>query len=247
MDYDLTLGGILILGLVIGLQHALEADHLAALTSLASGESNWRSIVRHGAIWGIGHTATLTAVAGSAVFFGGSIDGTAAAWMELVVGFMLIVLGVGVVWTLVREKVHFHVHRHADGTVHFHAHTHKDQSKTSKVSHREVPHEHEHVASIPLRTLFVGLMHGLAGSAVLIVLTGTQISDPVLGVVYVFIFGLGSIIGMVILSGAIALPLNWSAARLTRLNVVGRSIIGTGTVVLGIVVIIESARAAHLL
>ena len=242
MEIDLTLGGILILGLIIGLQHALEPDHLAALTSLVSGERDWRSMVVHGAVWGVGHTVTLTAVAGGAVFFGTSMTGDAAAWMELLVGLMLIVLGVGVVWTLVRERVHFHVHRHADGTVHFHAHTHKHEPKTARSHHQSLPHDHEHAKSIPWRTLLVGLMHGVAGSAFLVVLTGSQIADPILGVAYVFIFGLGSILGMIMLSGAIALPLNWSATRLTRLNVVGRGVIGVGTAVLGAIVVIESVR-----
>jgi len=246
MEFDLTLGGILLLGLVIGLQHALEPDHLAAVSSMVCGERDWRSVVRHGAVWGIGHTITLTAVAGTAVFFSSIIDGTAAALMEMVVGVMLVGLGIGVVVTLIRERVHFHVHRHADGTVHFHAHTHKYEAKQTKIEHRDHPHHHDHASTMPWRALMVGLMHGMAGSAALVVLTSAHVTDPLMGFAYVGLFGIGSIIGMVLLSGAIALPLNWSASYLTRLNVWGRGGIGLATAVLGIVIMVESGHAAHL-
>ena len=90
---DFTLGGILLLGLVIGLQHALEADHVAAVSSIASGETSLRKIVVHGALWGLGHTMTLGIVAGTAVYLGAVIDDEVAGWLEFIVGVMLVGLG----------------------------------------------------------------------------------------------------------------------------------------------------------
>lgn len=240
MEIDLTLGGILLLGMIIGLQHALEPDHLAAVSSLVAGDKSWKSIVRHGAVWGLGHTIALSAVAGSVVILGGVIEDGMARSLEGIVGLMLVVLGGHVIFRLVRDKVHFHVHRHGDGTVHFHAHTHKDEMAPQGRAHKSHPHEHEHTKAWPVRSLMVGLMHGLAGSAALVVLTAAEIADPVFGLIYVAIFGFGSILGMVALSGAIAMPIGWTAERLTWANTVIRCGIGFLTAGLGMTVAIAS-------
>lgn len=233
---DLTFGGILLLGLVIGLQHALEADHIAAVSSIATGETTLRRIVAHGALWGLGHTITLGLVAGTAIYVGTAIEDSVAGWLEFSVGVMLVVLGGQVVWRLIRERVHFHVHRHDDGTAHLHAHSHADD----KVPHSENPHTHAHAERLPWRTLAVGLMHGMAGSAALVVLTATAVSDPLVGISYVVLFGLGSIVGMAALSMVIAVPLGYTARTLTWANRSLQGGIGGATVVLGLVVMYET-------
>ncbi len=233
---DLTFGGILLLGLVIGLQHALEADHVAAVSSIATGETSMRRIVTHGALWGLGHTIMLGIVAGSAIYLGTGIDEGVAGWLEFGVGVMLVLLGGQVIWRMVRERVHFHAHRHNDGTVHMHAHSHAGE----QTPHNRTAHTHEHPAGLPWRTLTVGLMHGMAGSAALVVLTATSVSDPLMGVGYVVIFGLGSIAGMAALSAVIALPLGYTAKTLTWANRSLQSGIGFATAVLGGFVMYET-------
>ncbi len=233
---DLTFGGILLLGLVIGLQHALEADHVAAVSSIATGETSMRRIVAHGALWGVGHTIMLGIVAGTAIYLGTGIDDSVAGWLEFGVGVMLVLLGGQVVWRLVRDRVHFHAHRHDDGTMHVHAHSHAGD----QVPHSRNKHAHEHPEGLPWRTLTVGLMHGMAGSAALVVLTATSVSDPFVGIGYVIVFGLGSIAGMAALSMAIALPLGYTARTLTWANRALQSGIGAATVVLGFVVMYET-------
>lgn len=233
---DLTFGGILLLGLVIGLQHALEADHVAAVSSIATGETSMRRIVTHGALWGLGHTIMLGIVAGSAIYFGTSIDEGVAGWLEFGVGVMLVLLGGQVIWRMMRDRVHFHAHRHNDGTVHMHAHSHAGE----QTPHNRNAHAHEHPAGLPWRTLTVGLMHGMAGSAALVVLTATSVSDPLMGVGYVVIFGLGSIAGMAALSAVIALPLGYTAKTLTWANRALQSGIGFATAVLGGFVMYET-------
>lgn len=233
---DFTLGGILLLGLVIGLQHALEADHVAAVSSIASGETSLRKIVVHGALWGLGHTITLGIVAGTAVYLGAVIDAEVAGWLEFIVGVMLVGLGGQVVWRMIRERIHFHTHRHDDGTLHVHAHSHAGE----KTPHNRNAHAHEHPEGLPWRTLCVGLMHGMAGSAALVVLTATALNDPLTGISYVILFGVGSMLGMAALSMVIAVPLGYTAKTLTWANRFLQTGIGAVTVGLGFVVMYET-------
>jgi ABC-type nickel/cobalt efflux system permease component RcnA len=159
--------GIPGLGFLLGMQHALEADHIAAVSSIAARRSHVGDVVKHGLTWGLGHTLTLFAFAGAAILLGRAIPETIARPMETAVGVMLIGLGAHVLWRLWRDRVHFHKHGHGDGTVHFHAHSHARET----APHVRTAHAHEH--GFRWRTLLVGLMHGMAGSATLLVLADT--------------------------------------------------------------------------
>lgn len=231
--------GVLLLGLAIGMQHALEADHVAAVSSIAARQTSVRRIVTHGAVWGLGHTITLMAVAGGAVAFGLVFTHVLAGWLEFLVGIMLIGLGVHVLFTLVRERVHFHRHSHNNDTTHFHAHSHKGENDF----HDSLQHDHSHPRGLPLRALLVGIMHGMAGSSALLVLTATTLNSPPLSLAYIMLFGLGSIGGMAVLSAVIAVPLSWSARALTWANRSLQSSIGLATVVIGVLVINESLNS----
>src|ERR1043165_6904463 len=156
--------GILGLGFLLGMQHALEADHIAAVSSIAARRGRVGDIVGHGLTWGLGHTLTVFVCAGAAILLGRAIPDDLARPLETAVGVMLIGLGAHVLWRLWRDRVHFHRHHHHDGTVHFHAHSHARES----VPHAKAPHAHAH--GFRWRTLLVGLMHGMAGSAALLVL-----------------------------------------------------------------------------
>ena len=204
--------GVLGLGFLLGMQHALEADHIAAVSSIAARRSDIGDIVKHGLTWGLGHALTLLVFAGAAILIGYVIPEQVARPLETAVGIMLVGLGVHVLWRVWRERVHFHRHRHGDGIVHFHFHSHANET----TPHRQSPHLHQH--GFRWRSLLVGLMHGLAGSAALLVLVVSQATGPAYGVVYVLVFGIGSILGMGVLSAVIAVPLAISANWLTRAN-----------------------------
>jgi ABC-type nickel/cobalt efflux system permease component RcnA len=139
---------------------------------------------------------------------------------------MLICLGAHVLWRLWRDKVHFHKHSHEDGTVHIHAHSHAGET----MAHVRAPHAHGH--GVRWRTLLVGLMHGMAGSAALLVLTLSQATSVAVGLFYVALFGIGSMIGMGALSTVIAVPLALSARWLTWAN--GALQLGVGIMTIGI-------------
>ena len=227
--------GILGLGFLLGMRHALEADHIAAVSSIAARRSNVADIVKHGLTWGIGHTLTLFTFAGAALVLGRAVPETLARPIEFAVGVMLVGLGAHVLWRLWRDRVHFHKHHHGDGTVHVHVHSHAGET----TPHSGALHTHEH--GFRWRTLLVGLMHGMAGSAALLVLTVSQASSVAIGLGYVALFGLGSMIGMGALSTVIAVPIALSARWLTLANNGLQAAIGAITVAIGVRTIVETA------
>src|SRR6201996_6769720 len=116
--------GILGLGFLLGMQHALEADHVAAVSSIAARRDNVADIVKHGLTWGLGHTLTLFVFAGAALTLGQAIPDGLARPIETAVGIMLIGLGAHVLWRLWRDRVHFHTHSHGNSETHVHVHSH---------------------------------------------------------------------------------------------------------------------------
>ena len=229
---------VLGLGFLLGMQHALEADHIAAVSSIAARRSDVRDIVKHGLTWGLGHTLTLFAFAGAAVLLGHAIPDTLARPIETAVGVMLIGLGAHVLWRLWRDRVHFHTHRHGDGIRHIHVHSHAGEN----VAHRASAHQHAH--GFRWRSLLVGLMHGMAGSAALLVLAVSQVASPAAGMAYVLLFGVGSMLGMGALSVAIAVPLAVSARWLTWANRALQAGVGAITIAIGAMTIYSTAFAS---
>ena len=223
------------LGLLIGMQHALEADHIAAVATLAARKGSVKNFVRHGATWGIGHALTLMLFAGMAIYLEFAIGENLSKIFEICVGCLLVGLGIHLLYRLWRDRVHFHAHRHEDGTLHFHAHSHRGDSENHNVSR----HHHYHPKNIPIRSLVVGMMHGLAGSAALIILTTAAVHEPVEGLLYIAMFGIGSILGMAALSILIAVPLSYSARIMTFVNRGLQSVIGMGTLIFGGVIVIR--------
>ena len=229
--------GILGLGFLLGMQHALEADHIAAVSSIAARRSEIGDIVKHGLTWGLGHTLTLFVFAGAAILLGHAIPENLARPLETAVGIMLVGLGAHLLWRLWRDRLHFHRHSHDGGVVHFHAHSHAGET----TPHVRTAHAHEH--RFRWRTLLVGLMHGMAGSAALLVLTVTQASSPAVGLGYIALFGIGSMIGMGALSTVIAIPLAVSARWLTWANRGLQGAVGLATVAIGITTVVETTLA----
>ena len=229
--------GILGLGFLLGMQHALEADHVAAVSSIAARRTDVGDIVKHGLTWGLGHTLTLFVVAGAALGLGRAIPEHLARPIEGAVGIMLVGLGAHVLWRLWRDRVHFHRHSHGDGTVHVHAHSHAGET----LAHARAPHAHVH--GFRWRTLLVGLMHGMAGSAALLVLAVSQASSVGVGLGYVALFGIGSMLGMAGLSAVIAVPLALSARWLTWANGGLQGAVGVVTIAIGARTIVETMLA----
>lgn len=209
---------------------------MAAVSSLATRSKSPRECVKQGVFWGLGHTLTLFLFGTVVLLLDRVLPEKLASGLELAVGVMLVVLGVDVLRRLAKERVHFHLHEHQDGIRHFHGHSH-----VGEAVHRT--HDHLHWRKLPLRALVVGLVHGMAGSAALILLTLESVPSVAAGFLYILLFGVGSIAGMALLSVAIAVPLRYSTAGLTRLHGLLHGAIGLATVAIGVATAVGGARS----
>lgn len=196
----ITLFTVLAFGFLLGLRHATDADHVVAITTLLGKHGKIRHSAIIGALWGVGHSITVTLVGIPIIFFALTIPPGIGTLFEFFVGIMLVALGI-LTLSGITEKiskrftaptVHKHAHESKEGKPHSHLHLHiKD--RLNKNLH------HIGIYQI-LRSVMVGLVHGLAGSAAIAILILSTIKNPYLSVFYLFIFHFGVIIGMMILT-----------------------------------------------
>ncbi|MGI9301706.1 MAG: urease accessory protein [Gammaproteobacteria bacterium] len=199
---------LLFVGFLFGLRHALEADHLAAVVAISSGSHSPAQSVRQGVAWGVGHSATLLVIGSIALSLDTLIPVLFAGTLELIVGFALVALGFDVLRRVLRQRLHGHFHSHGDGTRHCHLHSHL----------RRPEHDHKHREAIPVRALLIGFVHGTAGSAALILIALQSTTSFWWGVAYIVLFGVGSIVGMGLLSAVITWPARYSKSGMAWLQ-----------------------------
>lgn len=208
------------LGFVLGLKHALEADHLAAVTTIVSERRSLLSSSLVGGLWGVGHTFALLVAGVAVILLHVRIGERTALALEFGVGLMLVLLGANAVRKLARReaRVHLHTHRHG-GWLHVHPHLHDgaDAPPTAATTEATTAATH-HGLQLSTRPFFIGIVHGLAGSAALMLLVLSTISAPLVGLAYIVTFGIGSIGGMIAMSTLVGLPLHLTAGRFLRLN-----------------------------
>jgi ABC-type nickel/cobalt efflux system permease component RcnA len=207
---------VLIIGFTLGLKHATEVDHVVAISTIVSQhKSVFRSAVV-GALWGAGHTASLLVVGAIVLLLRVSIPQRVSGWLEFGVALMIIGLGISALWRALRSGTQIHVHQHSHGGLthkHIHFHEHEKKHKPSSTS------RHSHTVSrVGIRPLLIGTMHGLAGSGALTLLVLTQISSSWIGLLYLAIFGIGSIAGMILMSGLLGLPFALTSRNLTQIH-----------------------------
>ncbi len=237
------------LGLVFGLKHATEVDHMVAVSTIVSEHRNvFRSAIV-GGLWGVGHTAALVIVGVVVLVFRVAIPLRVANWLEFCVALMIIVLGVLAVVRVLRKRADVHLHRHShDGQSHVHIHFHEHGTEhATAVEPASAPVSHSHaIAKVGFKPLLVGAMHGLAGSAALTLLVLTQIQSVSLGLLYLALFGVGSTLGMLLMSGLIGLPFALSARHLSRFNYGLQSVAGGLSIAFGLWYAYETAVANSL-
>ena len=206
---------VLGLGLVFGLKHATEVDHVVAVSTIVSEHRNLTRAAVVGGLWGVGHTASLVVVGAMVLALRVAIPERIANWLEFSVALMIIGLGANALVRALRRRadVHLHTHRH-DGAIHSHVHFHEPEHE-----HAEPLAAHSHaVTRVGFKPLVVGAVHGLAGSAALTLLVLTQTESAWLGLLYLAVFGVGSVAGMMLMSGLVGLPFAFSARRLTGIH-----------------------------
>lgn len=233
------LGPFLLFGFLLGVRHALEADHVAAVASLATRSVRLRDDVKLAGLWGLGHAGVLLGVGAILIVSDLTFPEPLVRALEGAVGLMLIALGADVLRRLRRKRVHLHAHHHGDGMLHVHAHAHEEE-KAHDAGHP--PHEHPH--GLPSRALVVGGIHGLAGSAALALLAiqGAPSTAAALGCLLAF--AVGSVLGMTIFSLAISLPMRLSAQRLGPLSHGLEGALGTATLLLGCWIVVTALLGA---
>jgi high-affinity nickel-transport protein len=199
----MTLLAILALGFFLGMRHATDSDHVVAITTIVSRERTPRAALWIGALWGLGHSVTILLVGGAIVLLGWVIPPRVGLSMEMSVAVMLIVLGVmNLSSALSRIGQVAHKHSHL-GPVASPGHDHE--------------HERVHVRG-PLRPLAIGVVHGLAGSAAVALLVLATIKSASMALLYLAIFGAGTVAGMMLLTLAMAVPISALSRRFDNLE-----------------------------
>ena len=215
---------LLFLALMLGLVHAFEADHIAAVTTIASRSKSIRQSSLAGMFWGMGHTASLFAVGTVLLALKLTIPGSFSVSLEYLVGIMLIVLGLDTIRRVRKHKLHIHTHAHGE---HEHIHVH---------AHAESPsHAHAHTSFL------VGIFHGLAGSGALVLLAISSSGTFFAGASFIVFFGIGSIFGMALLGAGVGLMIRY-ARKFERVHTLMQ--VGTGllSIVIGALLVYENTR-----
>jgi hypothetical protein len=219
---------MLAFGFLLGLKHAIEADHIAAVSTIASEHASLVRSTFVGAFWGLGHTISLLVAGAAIVFLHIEISSGLSLALEFAVGIMLIVLGANALRKIMQGgHLHMHVHQHG-GRLHAHPHIHDDR-------HRDAVGNH-HGLKLHRRPLIVGMIHGLAGSGALMLLVLSTIHQPLMALGYVVVFGLGSTGGMMVMSALVGVPAILTAQRFAWANLILRAAAAGFSVVLGFVI-----------
>jgi high-affinity nickel-transport protein len=225
---------LLAFGFFLGMRHATDADHVIAVTTIVSRERSVWLAALIGSLWGAGHTLTIVAVGGAIILFGIVIPPRVGLTMEFSVAIMLVLLGVLNLTGILRWlRAGLGIDRHDHPLPHSHPHAHGDYVHTHPHGHG--PDDHGHAEDETpqarldrtfgrlglyqtMRPLIVGVVHGLAGSAAVALLVLATIRDPMWALAYLLIFGVGTIVSMMLMTTAIAVPFAYTATRFARLN-----------------------------
>ncbi|MBX7112818.1 MAG: hypothetical protein K1X64_00690 [Myxococcaceae bacterium] len=207
-----------LLGLSLGARHAFEPDHLAAVSTLAVERKGATAGLWLGALWGLGHSLSLLLVAGTLAALHLEMPEKLALCLEIAVAVMVVTLGLNALRRSLREGPFGATTTHTHGGT---AHTHAAVK------------EHVHFGrwTLAARPLWVGLMHGLAGSGALVALVPLALASPAEKLLYIATFGAGSILGMAALTGLAGAPLAWLAKmpRVTSAVMATAGLLAVGT------------------
>jgi ABC-type nickel/cobalt efflux system permease component RcnA len=225
---DSSIGVILASGFIWGLHHALDPDHLVAVSTIVSEHKSVSRSSLVGTFWGIGHTSSLLIISLIVLLLRASIPNNIARWMEAPVAIMLVVLGITTIIKAIRERglrIHSHTHSHDESSPHTHLHIHLEKE-----------HVHRHrLFKVGKRPFMVGMVHGVAGSAALTLLVLSTIPSVALGLIYIGVFGVGSIGGMLLMSALIGVPFALTSRRYEVINGGIRFAAGAFSIVYGLV------------
>ncbi len=230
---------VLVLGFVLGLKHALDPDHVVAVSTIVSDSKSVKRSSVIGTFWGLGHTLSLLLAGIVVITLKIQISDRVALWMEFAVALMLVFLGLKAMLKPLRGwKVHIHRHAH-DGASHIHVHMHRPNEAPS--------HQHRHLLQFGARPFFVGMVHGMAGSAALMILVLATIPSAIAGLIYIAVFGLGSVGGMLLMSSLISLPFVLTKKRFSAVSEGLQVMVGLFSLTFGLFLVWQYGFREHLI
>jgi hypothetical protein len=254
-ETTLNVASFLFLGFFLGMRHATDADHVVAIATIVSRERSVAGSALIGAAWGVGHTITVMAVGAAIIIFGVVIPPQLGLSMEFAVGIMLVLLGILTLTGMGRAvgaahggvpgghpfDLHDHLHAHGD-YVHRHPHGHGPGAHGHAEEHTPLARlDHSGIGRVAfyewLRPFAVGLVHGLAGSAAIALMVLSIIREPVAALGYLLLFGLGTIVGMMLITLILSAPFAFTAVNLPKFNWRLRVASGLVSFVFGVVLI----------
>lgn len=239
---DITLlNTAVVLGMLLGLRHATEADHIVAVSTVVSQDKNpWRGLWV-GASWGLGHTTLLLFIGIVILLIDKPFPEDYAIILEFGVGLMLVMLGLQAFWSLRRREIHVHTHQH-DGEAHLHFHSHATESPTTN--------HHGFIRlgrpEFRLKSYAIGSMHGLAGSAAVTLLVLATVDGFWKGLSYLLAFGVGTIMGMGLLTLLMGLPLAFTG-RSERSSQFIKGLAGVASIAFGVMLMTKIGLSNNLL
>ena len=219
---------LITLGFILGLEHALDADHVAAVSAMVSRTKSLKKSSALGAVWGMGHTTTLLLVGLLVLVFKVSLPQNLAPLLEFLAGIVLVLLGIGVLRNVIRDNGHMHGHKH-ENIEHSHLHS------------REGAQFHRHMH----KTFAIGMLHGLAGSGTLMILVLATVKSVVEGLLYILVFGAGSILGMLLISTIIGLSFVLTN-KFEKIHSIVRTLAGAISIILGLAIMYDIGRTGLL-
>lgn len=231
--HDMELLTLLGVGFLLGLRHALDTDHLAAVSTVLAERPSLLASGAVGLWWGVGHTLTLLLVGSVVLAWDLHIPAQFEMIAESGVALLLIILGGTLARKLYRERWHVHSHHH-DGERHVHFHSHQ----------RQEGHRHRHWMADSIRPLCIGMAHGLAGSAALMLMILATTTDLTSGLLSILIFGIGSIIGMMIIGVTISVPVIYSRSVNQRIFMGVQGLASLASVSVGLWMLAKLAMSA---
>jgi high-affinity nickel-transport protein len=246
--------GVVLLGFFLGMRHATDPDHVVAVTTIVARHRSRTGGALIGAVWGLGHTLTILVVGAGIVLLGWVIPPRLGLALELAVGVMLVVLGFVTLADGGAEAspapapgghehehppVHAHAHPHGD-YVHTHAHGHDPESHPHRPEQTPLGRLDRRFGGLGayqlLRPLVVGIVHGLAGSAAVALLVLATIRDPFWSVLYLLVFGVGTIAGMMLVTALLAWPFAQVGRRVSAVHRGLRLAAGAASLAFGLLV-----------
>ena len=186
---------------ILGFSHAFEPDHMAVVSNYVHRSPSFMRSAVMGISWGSGHTVTLMIAGIILMVFKIAIPEHISGYFEYLIGLLLLGFGVNIFYRLIKSRTHIHLHDH-EGKKHLHFHSHADQKD----------HEHSH------RSFLFGILHGLAGTSSLMLVVISSIDSYELGISFILVFGIGSIIGMLLFSLTLWLSFNFTFKSFPSVN-----------------------------